>query len=83
MNQLERQGRQWTWPHVAIALLGGIVVLVLHFPASGIDTQPPECSSVFGYTVPCEAGWSVAAGVAAAAVIGMMIWMANGRKNKG
>jgi len=38
---------------------------------------------VFGYTVPCEAGWSVAAGVAAAAVIGMMIWMANGRKNKG
>ena len=41
---------------VAIALLAGLVVLVLLFPASGVDTLPPECFSVFGYTVPCD-GW--------------------------
>ena len=64
---------------VAIALLAGLVVLVLLFPGSGIDRQPPECYSVFGYTVPCEAGWAVAAGAATAAVVGLWLWLRSRR----
>jgi len=58
---------------VAVAILAGIVVLVLLFPASGVDTRPPECYSAFGYTVPCGAGWSLAAGAATAGVVGVLL----------
>ncbi|HET6379613.1 MAG TPA: hypothetical protein VFH63_01070 [candidate division Zixibacteria bacterium] len=76
MNQTDRQGRSWPLAKIAIASLVGLVVLVLLFPASGITTEPPECSSVFGYTVPCDAGWSLAAGGATAAVVGLLFWIA-------
>jgi len=64
---------------MVFALLAGLVVLVLLFPGSGIDRQPPECYSVFGYVVPCEAGWAVAAGAATAAVIGLLPWLRSRR----
>jgi hypothetical protein len=38
------------------AVLGALVVFVLLFPASGHDTDPPECFSSFGYVVPCGFG---------------------------
>lgn len=81
--------RQRTWSiaaKVAIAVLtvlAGLVVLVLLFPASGVDTQPPECYSVFGYSVPCGDGVAVAAGAAVAAVIGVLFWIAGRGRGKG
>lgn len=38
------------------ALLAGVTVFVLLLPASGQDSDPPECFSVFGYVVPCGLG---------------------------
>lgn len=81
-NRLERQSRgRWTWPQVGLMVLAGFVVLVLLFPASEIDTQPPECYSVFGYVVPCEAGWAIAAGVLAAAVVAGGMWIVARQKS--
>jgi hypothetical protein len=77
--------RQRTWSiaaKVAIAVLAGLVVLVLLFPVSGVDTQPPECYSVFGYSVPCGDGVAVAAGAAVAAVIGVLFWIAGAGRDK-
>lgn len=67
MEGWERRGTS-TVAKVVITLLAGLVVLVLLFPGSGVDTQPPECYSVFGYTVPCEAWVSWAAGALTAGV---------------
>lgn len=78
MNQTEPHGRRWTLAKVAIALLAGIVVLVLLFPGSGITREPPECFSVFGYTVPCGGGVAVAAAVATAGIVGLLLWIAGG-----
>ncbi len=79
MNQTERQGRRWTLAKVAIALLAGFVVLVLLFPGSGVMPQPPRCFSVFGYDVPCDAGWALAAGAATAGVVGLLLWLISRR----
>ena len=39
---------------LAVALLAGLVVHLLLFPASGVDTIPPVCYSLIGsYEVPC------------------------------
>ncbi len=64
---------------VALALLAGLVVLVLLFAASGVDTFPPECYSVFGYVVPCDQAWAVAAGAAAAAIVGLAVGLRSRR----
>jgi len=82
MDQTERQGRRWTLAKVALALLAGLVVLVLLFPGSGVDTLPPQCVSVFGYSVPCAGGVAVAAGAATAGVVGLLLWIAGRRKHK-
>lgn len=76
MSLMERQGRRWTLAKVAIAVVAGLVALVLLFPGSGIARIPPECYSVFGYNVPCEAGWALVAGAATAGVVGLVLWIA-------
>lgn len=76
MELTERLGTWSTAAKVGIAVLAGLVVLVLLFPASGVDTLPPECYSVFGYTVPCGGGVAVAAGTATGAAIGVLLWIA-------
>ncbi|HSK48168.1 MAG TPA: hypothetical protein VLA05_09230 [Coriobacteriia bacterium] len=60
---------------IVIALVAGFVALVLLFPGSGIDRQPPECYSVFGYVVACEAwvAWVVAAAVAGVVGFGLSL----------
>jgi len=40
------------WTASAAALL----VFLLLLPVGGNDTDPPECSSLFGYVVPCGLG---------------------------
>lgn len=61
------------WPAIAAALVAAVLTHVLLAPASGIDTNPPECYSYFGYVVPCNNGlWIVVAlvtGVVAGAVV--------------
>jgi hypothetical protein len=82
MNQFDRRGRRWGLAKVVVALLAGLAVLVLLFPASGVMPQPPQCFSVFGYSVPCESGAAIAAGVAAAGVVGLLLWIAGRRTQK-
>jgi hypothetical protein len=75
---MDPTGRQGTWStaaKLAIVVLAGLIVLVLLFPASGVDTLPPECYSVFGYTVACGGEVAVAAGTGVAAVIGLLLWI--------
>jgi multisubunit Na+/H+ antiporter MnhB subunit len=78
MNTLERIGRSWT-AKIAIAVGAGLVVLVLLFPASGNSREPPECSSVFGYTVACDAGLAVAAGAVTAGAVALLLWISDRR----
>jgi hypothetical protein len=80
MEQAENHGASMTVANVAVGLLAGLVVLVLLFPASGIDPIPPQCFSVFGYTVPCGEGWAVAAGAATAGVVGVSLWLKSRRR---
>ncbi|CAN5506899.1 hypothetical protein BH20CHL7_BH20CHL7_13350 [soil metagenome] len=65
---------------IAIALLAGLVVLVLLFPASGIDPIPPQCYSAFGYVVPCADGLAVGAAIATAAMAGALLWLRDRRR---
>ncbi len=69
------------WPNtrakprtIVVALLAGLAVLLLLFPASGIDPQPPVCYSMFGYVVPCDAWVAWAAGAATAGLVGLAMW---------
>lgn len=65
---------------IVVALLAGLAVLLLLFPGSGIDRQPPECYSMFGYSVPCGGGLAVAAGAAMAGFVGLALWVNDRRK---
>ncbi|MEX1171363.1 MAG: hypothetical protein WEG56_02005 [Chloroflexota bacterium] len=69
-----------TKKNLAIALLAGLVVLVLLFPASGIDPIPPECYSVFGYVVPCADGLAVGAAIVVAVIVGALLWLRDRRR---
>lgn len=60
---------------IGIAVLAGLVVVFLLFPGSGVDTQPPECYSAFGYVVPCEAWVAWAAGAATTAIVALAFWL--------
>jgi hypothetical protein len=56
------------------AAFGALVAFVLLLPSRGVDSDPPECHSNFGYVVPCGlgseqdhgAGFAVAGAIAAA-----------------
>jgi hypothetical protein len=65
---------------IVVALLAGLAVVVLLVPGSGIDRQPPECYSVFGYVVPCDAWVAWAAGATTAAVVGLGLWFIDRRR---
>jgi len=58
-----------------VALLAGLTVFLLLFPASGTASLPPECYSMLGYVVPCEAWVAWAAGTATAGLVGVGLWM--------
>lgn len=69
MDHTERRGTSRAMAKVVIPLVVGLLVFVFLFPASGNDSQPPQCFSAFGYSVPCQAPLAVAAGVATAGVL--------------
>lgn len=63
---------------VAVALLLGAAVLVLLFPAGGIDSIPPRCYSLFAYYyVPCDGWVAPAAGAATAGIVGFALWLSD------
>ena len=59
---------------IVVALLAGLAVVLLLFPGSGNSAQPPQCYSIFGYLVPCDAWVAWAAGAATAGVVGLALW---------
>lgn len=61
------------WLRPLVAVLAGALVAVLLFPYSGVDTQPPECYSVFGYVVPCDGAFAVVSAVGAGALVAVGI----------
>ncbi len=66
---------------MAVALVAGFAVLLLLFPASGIDPLPPVCYSLFGYVVPCDAWVAWAAATATAGLVGLAL-TTNHRRNE-
>ena len=54
---------------VLAGLISALLVAFLLMPVSGVDTEPPVCSSALGYSVPCGPGW----GLGAAAVVGLLV----------
>lgn len=59
---------------LAVALLAGLVVILLLFPASGVDSGPPVCRAMVGYKVPCEAWVAWAAAAATAGIVAFWLW---------
>ena len=59
---------------VVVALLTGFVVLLVLFPASGVDSDPPVCRSMFFYVVPCDAWVAWAAAAATAGIVALWLW---------
>lgn len=78
----EKRRRAWvTVVKSVVSLIAGLVVLVLLFPAGGVDPIPPQCWSAFEYSVPCGTGLSFAAGAATAGVVGLALWL-DGRRRR-
>ncbi len=70
------KGKGWTaMAKVGVALGAGLVVLVLLFVVSRVDTLPVQCLSVFGFGVPCDSGWAPAAAAATTAFVGLLLWL--------
>lgn len=65
---------------LAVALLAGLVVLVLLYPAVIVDTIPQQCSSLVGLGAPCDAGLAVPGGAAVAAIVGLLLWLRDRRR---
>jgi hypothetical protein len=80
MEQTTKAGTRPRARTIIVALLAGLAVLLLLFPASGIEPQPPVCYSMIGYVVPCDAWVSWAAAAATAGLVGLALWMNDRRR---
>lgn len=65
---------------LGIALLAGLLTIALLLPWSGVDTDPPECFSMFDYTVPCGSGLAFAAGAAVVGLVGLVVSLMSRRR---
>ena len=62
------------------SLVAAAAVLVLLVPVRGVDTDPPQCWSVFDYRVPCSPWLSVVAAVGAAVLAFVLVRMLGARR---
>lgn len=62
------------WPAIVAALVAAVLTHVLLAPASGIDTNPPECYSYFGYVVPCNSALWIGVAVVAGLIAGAAVY---------
>lgn len=60
---------------IIVALLVGVLVLLLLFPGSGVDSDPPVCRSMLYYVVPCESWVAPIAAAVTAGLVGVGLWM--------
>lgn len=67
-------------PALVVAFAAAVLVHILLLPASGVDSQPPECYSYFGYVVPCGSGLWMGAALAAAAAAGAAVFALGRRR---
>jgi len=75
------RGEAWrTVRKIALALLAGLAVLVLLYPANTADTLPQQCFSMVGLGAPCGAGLAVPGGVATAVIVGLLLWLRDHRR---
>lgn len=61
---------------LAAALLIGLMVFVVLVPTSGAGTR---CFSLLSFQVPCQGAVAAVAGAAAAAIVGLGLWLAGRR----
>ena len=74
------RGSSSTLAKVAVTFLAGLIAVVLVLPWYGLDSDPPQCFSMFDYRVPCGAGLAFAAGAAVAGVVGLALWLTSRRR---
>ncbi len=79
MSETARRSARPKARTILIALLAGFVVLLLLFPASGVDSDPPVCRSMFFYVVPCGNSVALVAAALTVVVVGMALWMVDRR----
>jgi hypothetical protein len=75
------RGEAWrTVGKIAVALLAGLAVLVLLYPANTADTIPLQCFSMVGLGAPCDAGLAIPGGAATAVIVGLLLWLGDRRR---
>lgn len=65
---------------IVVALLLGLLVLLILFPASGVDSDPPVCRAMLFYVVPCERWVAPLAAMATVVAVVIALWWANDRR---
>lgn len=80
MDQTATRVRRRRTRVIVGALVAGLLVVLLLFPASGIDPQPPVCYSMLGFVVSCEAWVAWAAGAVVAGLVGLALWALDRRR---
>lgn len=59
---------------IIVALLLGLLVLLILFPATVATSDPPVCHAMVFYVVPCERWVAPLAAMAAAVAVGIALW---------
>ena len=73
MEQTQRRARPSAGT-IIVALLSGVLVLLILFPVSGVDSDPPVCRAMLFYVVPCERWVAPLAATATVVAVGIALW---------
>ena len=79
MEDAERSARPSVGT-IITALLVGLLVLLILFPATVATSDPPVCSAMLFYPVPCEGWVAPVAGAVVASLVGYASWRAIERR---
>lgn len=73
MDQERRRGLP-SGGTLIVALLSGLLMLLVLFPASVATSDPPVCRAMLFYVVPCEGSVAPLVAIATAAAVGLVLW---------